>query len=180
MSGIDRATALRAVKLAGAFLLPLLVVAGFFSYDVQAAIARLQRDTPEARVEDLMKALVQGDQRAAFAAWRVPDRGHGPTLDALAQRRSEVVRAILEQRPQRYTVEAVEWWSMCCEPHIISSREWASGARYTIVVDGVRYRVDAFATNKAAVYERLPATGWVVYDMYPAGGKPLYNTFPGR
>ena len=159
-----------------------LVVGGyaFLSYDVRYAVATLQRDTPDARVEMLMDAVVSGDERAAFAAWRIPDRGHPPTIDALKQRRDGVIRTLLARRPASYSVESVEWWSMCCMPHIISEARYASGARYTIDIDGAKYRADVFALDREALLDRLPATRWVLYDVCPIEEKPLYNTFPGR
>jgi hypothetical protein len=178
VNGLDRSTLVRAAKVAAAVLAALLIVAAFFSYDVQSAILRLQRDTPEARVEQLMSALVEGNERAAFVAWSIPP--HGYAAAALMERRSEVLRSVLARRPRVWSVERVEWWSMCCEPHIIDSPRFASGARYTIDIEGMRYRLDVFAMDHANVFDRLPASGWVVYDMYPADAKPLFNTFPGR
>lgn len=154
-------------------------VFAFFNYDVRSALMSLQRDTPGNRVDSFMTAVIQGDERAAFAAWQIPTNGHGPTIASLAERRAYVTRSLIARRPRTYVIESVEWWSMCCEPHIIDSSRLASGARYTVDVDGVRYRIDAFAARTEAVYDGLPPSDWAVRDVYPLGERPIYNRWPG-
>ncbi len=168
------------VGISGTAILAVAAFVLYFNYDVRAALASVQRDTPQQRVDTYLTAVLRGDEVAALAAWPTPARGYPPTLAALAERRTSVTGALLAARPERYAIDAVEWWSMCCEPHIIDSPKFASGARYTVNVGGTRYRIDAFALNKEAVYDGLPPTDWAIYDVYPLSEKPIYNTWPGR
>jgi hypothetical protein len=150
---------------------------GYFNYDVRRAIAVAQRDTAEARVELYLAAIERGDEAAAIAAWGV---GAGGDRQELEARRAEVTRALASQSPRSYRIEHIEWWSMCCEPHIIASGRLATGARMTVGIDDARYVFDVFADDREHVYDGLPPRGWVLRDVYPSGAAPIYNRFPGR
>ncbi len=152
----------------------------YFNYDVRAALASVQGDTPQQRVEAFMAAVLRGDEQSVMGAWPVPPGGFPARVAALTDRRTSVTKALVAAGPQRYSIESVEWWSMCCEPHIIDSPKYASGARYTVNIGGARYRIDAFARNKEAVYDGLPPSQWAIYDVYPVTEAPIYNTWPGR
>jgi hypothetical protein len=154
-----------------------LAVFGYFNYDVRRSIAVAQGDTAEARVERYLAAVSRGDERAALAAWGVDA---GAYRDELEARRSEVTRALASQSPRAYRIEHIEWWSMCCEPHIIASGRLATGARMTVGIGDADYVFDVFAMEREDVYDGLPPHGWVLRDVYPSGAAPIYNTFPGR
>lgn len=153
---------------------------GYYNTDLRYALQSVQRDTPEQRLESFMSAVVKGDEGAALAAWHVGPHGDAPRIASLAERRTTVTRALIAQRPKAYRIESVEWWGMCCEPHIMDSARFASGARYTIDIDGARYRVDTYADHHDEVVFGVPPRDWVVRDVYRVEDKPLYNTWPGR
>ncbi len=165
------------VALVGIAGVTALAVLGYFNYDVRRAIAVAQGDTAEARVDHYLAAIARGDEAAAISRWGVDAGGYRQELEA---RRSEVTRALASQPPHSYRIEGIEWWSMCCEPHIIASGRLATGARVTVGTDDARYVFDVFAVEREHVYDGLPPRGWVLRDVYPSGAAPIYNRFPGR
>ena len=143
----------------------------------RVALEGITRSEPERAVALYVEALRSRDERLALARWTVPPNAS----DALLARRAAVTATLLGTAT--YTVTRIEWWSTCCEPHIISDDQarYAGFARLWVDLDGAAY---VFDIHTARRYDYFTDDGrprsWVVWDVYPAAERPLHFTWPGR
>ncbi|MGC9522047.1 MAG: hypothetical protein ACP5HG_09220 [Anaerolineae bacterium] len=146
-------------------------------------VEHLRGETPEAKIEAYVDAVLRGDEGAALAAWKAPEEERDDELsDALRQRRQEVTRDLIAaDLDPEYMTTRIEWWSTCCEPGPTCDSRNAGGARVHVQFmdrDGlpVAYVFDVFHQDgpywgAAAGYE---PRRWALYDVYPRGEEPLY------
>lgn len=160
----------------------ILAILALLSPPGTAFLERVLRESPEARVADYVRAVAHGDERAAGAVWKLPSSLPGGSIEALRERRRTVTHE-LATRGLRPTFEVVhtEWWSLCCEPHVVDDPRYAGGARMTVRLtagDGatLTYVFDVF-TLGGACWEGdtfCPSRRWALRDVYPAGEEPLF------
>ncbi|MGE5141603.1 MAG: hypothetical protein ACM3JD_19220, partial [Rudaea sp.] len=91
-------------------------------------------ETPQDKIGAYVRAIIRGDERAALAAWELPDwQMPDEQARALAARREQVTRQLMATRiAPNYHVLGVEWWGTCCEPRIIQNSRDAGGARVDV------------------------------------------------
>ncbi len=145
-------------------------------------VAHVSGDTPEARLAAYLDAVGQGDVEGAIETWHIS--GRPGMYEQLAARREQVTRDLARRRPTA-VVERIEWWSTCCEPHVIDRRDYATAARAVVrltFANGAeeRYILDVLALNKMPLLDGLPARDWIVRDVHPPSEAPLYFTWPYR
>ena len=132
--------------------------------------------TPQARVEAYLKAIAKGDERAALAMWP-PNERLGPDYD---ERRLAITEKLLALGDDlAYRILDAEWWSTCCEPHVVNDPRLAGFARIKTLINGEVYVFDVLATKGRGCWGMGGHRwGWRIVDIYPLFGKPLYWTFP--
>ena len=140
-----------------------------------AWIEFLLHDEPGAHVDEYLRAVAAGDRDRALSLWQIPDRGAPDALAALRDRRPEVTDTLLAFARRGHRVVEVQWWSMCCEPHPVRDRQYASVARITVAFDDAveQYTFDV-STDRA---DRSPldevARRWGITDVYRSGDQPM-------
>jgi hypothetical protein len=144
---------------------------------VRVALEGLTRSEPDRAVALYVDALTARDAPLALGRWTVPPNAS----DALFARRTQVTAQLLGTAT--YRVTRTEWWSTCCEPHIIpdSQARYAGFARLWVDLDGKPY---VFDVHTARHYDYFDddgrPRGWVVWDVYPTSERPLHFLWPGR
>jgi hypothetical protein len=136
----------------------------------------LLHEEPQARVDDYLRALSARDRDKALALWEIPDRGAPDALGALRDRRQEVTDALLAVASGSHRVIDVQWWSTCCEPHLVPDKGNASIARIRIAIDGATEQRYTFDVRAAAPDRSLldeVARRWSIADVYAVGEQPL-------
>ena len=146
-------------------------------------VERVRGETPQARVDAYVQAVLAGDEEAALAAWTLPGPERSDELSAaLRQRRRDVTRQLIAaDLDEAYTITDVEWWTTCCEPHATCDARNAGGARVRVQlldrdVLPVAYVFDVFHRDGpywGAALENPPRR-WTLNDVYPRGEEPLF------
>jgi hypothetical protein len=164
----------------------LLVAVGILALVVMALIAPpgspngklvfewLTGETPQAKVGAYVLALALGNKGAALAWWGAPDD--------LSDRRAQVVSELLASGlSPRFSITRIEWWSTCCEPHVIHEPRGAGGARVRVQLYDrqgapLLYTFDIFVSGGAywGPAANYPLRHWVIRDIYPDGDAPLF------
>jgi len=130
--------------------------------------------TPQAKVAAYLEAIAQGHEEAALARWP-PQRRLGPDYE---ERRHAVTRELLALGGDlTYHILAVEWWSTCCEPHVIEGPREAGFARLKVAVGDAVYIFDILATY-GWWGKRYLAWGWRIVDVYHEGDTTLAWPYP--
>ncbi len=146
-------------------------------------LERIRGETPEARIEAYVDAVLRGDEAAALAAWKVPaEDGADEQSNLLRQRRQEVTRTLIAaDLDSEYMITRTEWWRTCCEPGVTCDPRSAGGARVRVQFldqDGlpVTYVFDVFHQDGAywGAAAGYPPRRWALRDVYPRGEEPLY------
>ena len=147
-------------------------------------VEQLTGETPEAKIDTYVRAILRGDTESAYAAWELPDWDLLPEGRSalLAARREQVTRDLLAAGIQDdYMTLHVEWWRTCCEPGPICDSREAGGARVSVQFldqEGrtLSYTVDLFTRGGAywGGATGYPPRQWVLRDVYPAGQEPIF------
>jgi hypothetical protein len=159
----------------------------FFSMDGSAlratVVEQLTGETPEARIDAYVQAVLRGDAQSALTAWELPDWDLPAGRSALlAARREQVTRDLLGAGFQHdYMILHIEWWRTCCEPGPICSSREAGGARVSVQFldrEGrpLSYTLDLFTRDGAYWGGAMgyPPRQWALRDVYPTGEEPLF------
>jgi hypothetical protein len=161
-------------------------------------VERIRGETPEARIEAYVDAVLRGDGAAALAVWKVPaEDGADEQSNLLHRRRQEVTCTLIAaDLDSEYMITRTEWWRTCCEPGVTCDPRNAGGARVRVQFldqDGlpVTYVFDVFHQDGAywglrrAIHQdggrsatstlgaRSPSTG-------DGSIHPAWNTWTGR
>ncbi len=163
------------------FLALILAVLALLSPPGAAFLERVLGESPDARVAAYVRAVARGDERAAEALWKVPSSLPGQSIERLQERRRAVTRELATRNLHpTFEVLQTEWWSLCCEPHVVDDSRCASGARMTVQLTAddsstLTYVFDVFARGGSCWDDdlRLPRR-WVLRDVYPVGAEPLF------
>ena len=134
----------------------------------------IANDRAESRVEAYLDAVMRGDEPAALAVWELDDkRVHA----GVADRRATVTAALGAARPSGYHFVKTEWWTTCCDPHLVDGPNNAGLARMTVTIDGAgTYLFDVLAHETAygGDAEGNPPHHWTLRDVYRTGDRPLF------
>jgi hypothetical protein len=101
----------------------------------ELAIEKVTGKTPEAKVEKYINAVSGGDKEQALAAWNVPSQDETSVLPAeyydklKAQREAITQELITKKISPNFKIKNIEWWSTCCEPHILDNSRAAGRAK---------------------------------------------------
>ena len=144
-------------------------------------VEQISGETPQAKVASYLALVAREDQDEALALWPASER-LGPEYEA---RRHSVTTELEELGPElSHRVVKIEWWSTCCEPHVITDTRGAGFARLWVEVSGGdeprQYVFDVFVPGGYWGWmEGYPARHWEIVDVYPAGEEPLVWPGPG-
>lgn len=150
---------------------------------VNRLVERVIGETPQAKVSSYLALVSRGEQDKALALWPASE-WLGPEYEA---RRHSVTTELEALGPElSHRVLEIEWWSTCCEPHIITDSREAGFARLWVEVtraDEVRlytYVFDVLAPGGCCwgEWEGYPVRHWQVLDVYSVGEEPLYWRWP--
>jgi len=137
-------------------------------------------ETPDAKIEAYVQAIRRGDRQAALGAWELgsPQQPH---YEALEKRRQQVTDELLALGISEFNILDYEWWTTCCEPHVICDARNAGLARVQVQVldnqaNPQSYVVDVLTREQPYWGDAMgnPFRRWVIRDVYPAGEEPLY------
>jgi hypothetical protein len=141
----------------------------------------LMGETPQAKVSSYLELAVSGAREEALALW-LPNEGLGPQYEARRQSATtelEELGAELSHRVQR-----IEWWSTCCEPHVITDSRNAGFARLWVGVfrddEPKQYVFDVIGRGASCWpgVEGCAVRRWQIVDVYPTGEEPLVWGWP--
>lgn len=139
-------------------------------------VEALIQDTPQAQVDAYLGRVSSGDRTGALGVWQLPDRTFPEVLDRLIQRRMVVTERLTTQPPKVHRIAAIEWWSMCCEPHPVTDRRHATLARVTVEIGRApveRYVFDVGVADPARSLIDGLARRWILRDVYRSDEQPL-------
>jgi len=147
------------------------------------ALEQVRGETPEARVNAYMRAVLRDNEEAALEAWTIQDRAlPDGRHDALRERRERVTRQLIaSQWDDSFRINHIEWWRTCCEPGVICNGLDAGGARIQVQLldlDGLPhvFVFDVFHRDGpywGAAMGYQPRR-WTLYDVYPDGEEALF------
>jgi hypothetical protein len=149
-------------------------------------VERLTGETPQAKIDAYVQALLHGVEQSALAAWELPDWALPAERSALLMgRREQVTRDLLAAGIRNdYLILHTEWWRTCCEPGPICDGREAGGARVSVQFmdqEGrpLQYTFDLFTRDGAYWGGAMgyPPRRWALRDVYPAGQEPLFWRF---
>ncbi len=144
-------------------------------------------ERPEAKVDAYHRATAGGDQTAALALWEIPDwlarQDVGPQM---ADRRTAVTRELASLRLgwDGKPID-VQWWSTCCEAHVIEHPREAGFARvYVSLTRPDEQRVWLYVLDvvtRGGAYwggaSGYQPRQWMLVDVYPQSEQPLFWTW---
>lgn len=126
-------------------LLVLLLVAIFSVWYVEAkygvselVIEKMSGRTPEVKIESYIRAVSGGDKEQAFAVWNLPEMDKSSVSSAeyydnlKKQRETSTQDLIAKKISPEFKIKNVEWWSTCCEPHILDNSRSAGRAKFYV------------------------------------------------
>jgi hypothetical protein len=144
-------------------------------------VERLMGETPQAKVSSYLELVASGAREEALALWP-GNEGLGAEYEVRRQSATtefEELGAELSHRVQR-----IEWWSTCCEPHVITDSRNAGFARLWVEVfrgDEPRQYVFDVLGRGASCWpgmEGCAVRRWQIVDVYPTGEEPLVWGWP--
>ena len=148
---------------------------------VNRLVERVSGETPQAKVASYLALVARGDWDGALALWPANER-LGSEYEV---RRHSVTTELERLGPElSHRVVKIEWWSTCCEPHIITDSREAGFARLWVEVSGGgearQYVFDVFTRfGYGGRPDGYPVRRWQIVDVYPAGAGPLVWPGPG-
>jgi hypothetical protein len=123
-------------------ILALLLVSVFSACYIEAAygvselvIEEVTGKTPEAKIEKYINAVSGGDKEQALAAWNIPSQNESSVLPAeyyenlKVQRETTTQELIAKKLSSNFKIKNIEWWSTCCEPHVLDNSRAAGRAK---------------------------------------------------
>jgi hypothetical protein len=143
-------------------------------------------ETPEAKVGAYVNAVARGQVTQALTLWELPTWQLPDETEARLSARRQSVTQQLAGLPVRaqFNILGIQWWSTCCEPHVIPEPRDAGGARLYVQLfdkDGMplRYVFDLFTREQPYWGAALnyPPRQWVLRDVYPDTQAPLFWTW---
>jgi hypothetical protein len=142
---------------------------------------RLIGETPQAKVSSYLELVDSGSREDALGLWPA-NEGLGPEYEA---RRQSVTTELEELGPElSHRVLKTEWWSTCCEPHVITDSRDAGFARLWVEVfrgdEPGQYVFDVIGRGASCWpgMEGCAVRRWRILDVHPSGEEPLVWGWP--
>ncbi|HAL61884.1 MAG TPA: hypothetical protein DCP08_05685 [Chloroflexi bacterium] len=149
---------------------------------VNRLVERVSGETPQAKVSSYLALVARGDRDGALVLWPANDR----LGSDYKGRRHSVTTELEGLGPElSHRVLKIEWWSTCCEPHVITDNREAGFARLWVEVsrdnEARQYVFDLLAPPMPYLgrWEGYPVRHWQILDVYPVEGEPLVWRWPG-
>ncbi|MDD3191000.1 MAG: hypothetical protein PHI66_04925 [Candidatus Pacebacteria bacterium] len=104
----------------------------------ELAIEKITRQTPEAKIEDYIKAVAAGDSEGAYAEWDIPQMDDSSVLSedyykGLEIQKKEMTQYLIDKKiNSEFKIRKIEWWSTCCGPHAIENSRAAGRAKFYV------------------------------------------------
>lgn len=149
---------------------------------INPLIERATGETPEAKVAAYLEAIRNGNEASAYNCWRPINERLGSDYETRRQAVTGAISAL--SSGFSFRILEVEWWSTCCEPHVINDPKNAGFARLRVAVGGFAGKnvIYVFDVLNGCPYwgEMLgcPIRHWRILDAYPEGEEPLYWKWP--
>lgn len=154
-----------------------------FSLPGAAFLEQITGETPQAKIASYVRAISRGDEKAALAVWKLPTwELYGGYSEKLRGRRQVVTHELIAAgiRPE-FNILGIEWWSMCCEPHVTNDPRYAGGARVTVQFmdrsgSYLTCVFDVF-TRGGSCWDETTACSprrWALRDVYALGQEPFF------
>jgi len=150
---------------------------------VNRLVERVSGETPQAKVASYLALAARGDREPALALWPANEQ-LGPEYET---RRHSVTTELEQLGPElNHRALKIEWWSTCCEPHVITDSREAGFARLWVEVcrgnEARQYVFDLLAPPMPYLgrWEGYPVRHWQILDVYPVEREPLVWRWPGR
>lgn len=144
-------------------------------------VERLMGETPQGKVSSYLELVASGAREEALALWPADER-LGPLYEA---RRQSVTTELEDlEADLSHRVQKTEWWSTCCEPHVITDSRDAGVARLWVEVsrgdEPRQYVFDVFGRGASCWpgMEGCAVRRWQILDVYPSGEEPLVWGWP--
>ena len=134
----------------------------------------LTNDRAEARVDAYLGANMRGDEYTALALWQLDEK---VTRAGVPDRRMAVTGVLISARPTAYRVLKTEWWTTCCDPHLVDGPRNAGLARIQVAIDGADTYVFDVLTHDTVYWGDAagnPPHNWTLRDVYRSGDRPLF------
>lgn len=141
---------------------------------------RVSGETPQAKASSYLALVARGDRDGALALWPANER-LGLEYEV---RRHSITTGLETLGPElSHRVLKIEWWSTCCEPHIITDSPEAGFARLWVEVarasEARQYVFDVLVPGGYWGWmEGYPVRHWQIVDVYLVGEEPLVWRWP--
>jgi hypothetical protein len=149
----------------------------------QPFIEEIIGETPEAKVNEYLKAVMTNDQKAAFKIWQLPDYGKEETISLLNNRRQDITKELITKGVKDFKILDIDWWSVCCIPTIINEHPGGAGfarTRVKLITYGNEETIYIFDLFTQKGYCNglcgCPTRHWTIRDIYQSGQRPLLWT----
>lgn len=143
-------------------------------------LEQLKGETPQAKIIAYLQAIQRNNREVALNLWEL-EFSQPEQYEALSQRREQVTDELLALEITDFTIFEPEWWTTCCEPHVICGAHNAGGARIQVqVLDDkgmpLLYTFDVFTREQPYWGDAMgnPPRHWVIRDIYALGQEPLF------
>ncbi len=164
----------------------LLYINGVFN----SYIENILNETPEAKVNEYLNAISQGDKASALNLWKISENQNYDVkkLNDLKERKEKNTQELMNNKMgNNFTIENIELWRTCCIPGIINDYKEAGGARLKIKLISenkaeLHYTFDVFTRETTYLGDAAgyPVRNWVIRDIYAEGDSPLFWTMKAK
>ncbi|MGB2762323.1 MAG: hypothetical protein WBC21_02140 [Minisyncoccales bacterium] len=166
-------------------LIVFILILGFLFQDIircfsQPFIEKIINETPEAKINAYLKAVMKNDERKVLEFWRLSDWKEDPLL---SNRRENISKELIAMGTKDFDILNIEWWRTCCVAGVISNSQAAGGARARVKLisrDDVEYIYIFDIFHQKGAYwgaaEGCQLRHWVLRDVYPSDQEPLFWT----
>lgn len=164
-------------------LLLVVVLSGFYietEYGISSLIIeKVTGKTPEAKIESYIKAVSGGNKEQAFVVWDIPEINKSSAdyyKEQKEQRETFTQDLIAKKISSNFKIKNIEWWSTCCEPHVIQNPRMAGRAKFYVEL------TDSNNIKSIYVFDLEVPDGytggltghhvrdWKITEAYPANG----------
>lgn len=150
-------------------------------------IEKMTGNTPEVKIENYISAVSNGNKEQALMEWtvlekdRYKDKSSMLNAEYYSQLNNQLRKTgetitqdlISKKINPTYKIQKVEWWSTCCEPHIIENPRMSGHAKFYVEL------TDSNKTTSVYIFNLEVPGGydggltshyvrhWVIDDIYP-------------
>lgn len=147
-------------------------------------IEKITGKTPEAKIENYIKTVSGGNKEKAFAVWDLPKIDTSSASSAnyyeelKTQRETFTQDLIAKKISPNFKIKDIEWWSTCCEPHVIQNPRAAGRAKFHVELTDSNNTKSTYIFNLEVPggYDggltRHYVRDWKITEAYPENGYP--------